>query len=535
MTREEMLKRFGSPTQQQTSNNNSKSGGLSGIINKTGNFFGKALDFGTKITGVKSAVDLIGTAGEGFQYGANKILGDKQAQQQLLSKPQTEITQKAQTQGVGAAVKDIAGKSLEVAVMAAPYAKGIGLGIELAAPKLVTQFASKFPTMARYAGYGATGATYGGAFGTANALQENKNVIKEAITGATTGAIVGMAIPALVEGTVRAVKNVASLYSGVPKEAIEQAFNNPEKVGVAVRKYSQQGKEEEILSKAEKSLTAIRNQRNMEYQNALKEIKSEDMVNLSLDGVKDNITSTLESHNIKPLYKGVKNSAGQYNFSESALTSSQEKKLNELIEKVYTWKNTTAEGLNNLGKKINSYKGTPNEEEYNAIIFSLKKNLSNYVADNAPKIKAMNSAYGEASNFIDSLKKEVFGKTNNASNATKLNKLLSLFSQKSDIRKKLIAELGDKAGIDLINEITGSAMSSWLPTGWVQRFILAGGAPFAAGVGIPATLTSIGLASPRIVGKASRILGQLNRVAPPAAEKALPLILNASNKNKLLP
>jgi hypothetical protein len=177
-----------------------------------------------------------------------------------------------------------------------------------------------------------------------------------------------------------------------------------------------------------------------------------------------------------------------------------------------------------------------NSKILNKIYGDVENNLHGYISDRAPQIGEMNANYAKASEFIENLQKEIFGKTSAMSDNTKLNRLLNIFNQKSDLRKQLVKELGEQAGVDLINEITGAAMASWLPTGWVQRFVLGGA---GAGIGlsaitnpafIPAAVAGVAGASPRIVGKTARILGQANRLTEPVKRVTIPAVTKLLNK-----
>jgi len=113
--------------------------------------------------------------------------------------------------------------------------------------------------------------------------------------------------------------------------------------------------------------------------------------------------------------------------------------------------------------------------------------------------------------------------------STKLNRLLSIFNQKSDVRQKLITSLGEQTGNDLSNEIAGAAMSSWLPQGWVQRFII-GGAGLGALIN-PKVALAVGgaglAASPRLIGLGAETAGLLNRSTPFVKQYGLPALLNS--------
>jgi hypothetical protein len=244
------------------------------FLNKAGDVANKILDTTAKVIGVKSAFDMTMTAAKGALYGINKLTGNEKENEWLLNNAKTDIEKKAEQGGTMAGVKDIAGKSLEVAANAAPFTKGVGLALKT--PKAIEAFSRAFPTISRYTGYAVSGGAYGATFGAANALQENKDLLPEIVKGVATGALIGAGVPALVEGTVRAVKNVTSLYSGVPVKALESAFNNPEKVQSVVRKYAENPEQkQDILVKANQAFDKIKKARADSYQESLNGLKED--------------------------------------------------------------------------------------------------------------------------------------------------------------------------------------------------------------------------------------------------------------------
>jgi hypothetical protein len=266
---------------------------------KKKSFMDKLVDFGNagaknflapgaKLTGVQSLFNLGTTIGEGGSYAAAKVTGNEQMANQILQKPLSESSKIAAEKGTGAGLKDVLGKTAEVGLAAAPFAKaGILANVASGAKALkpVTAIANKFPTLARYARYAGQGALYGGGFSTAKALQENadsKKLFSEAINGATTGAILSVAIPAVVEGTVRAVKNIASLYSGASTGAIERAFNNPSEVSKTVREYAKdETKKVQLVDDIQKSFENIKKARGASYESKLAALNTDPKVNQS--------------------------------------------------------------------------------------------------------------------------------------------------------------------------------------------------------------------------------------------------------------
>ncbi len=493
----------------------------------------KVLGTLSKYSGVKSAVDLGLTAGKGLAYGAERLIGKKpeEALKAVGEKPSTEIEKITAEKGLTAGIKNIAGKTIETGLIAAPFAAGAK------AIQFTGQLAKQFPNIARYAGYGAQGAKYGAGFGLAKGLEENKSmkgVLSDAIKGTTTGALAGVIIPAAVEGTIRAVKNVAALYSGVSKGALENAFKNPEIVGQAVKKYAKTPEStQEILNKADESFSLIKEARGEKYAQALKEIENDIFMpktgkNAGMVYVRNPKTNVFEPTKFTTI--GVKQNLTKVlkGFNRKILSDAENSQIDELQKLVNEWDDFTPLGLEDLKKALRNRINVGNSKELNKIITLTENNLKNYINEKMPQIAKMRIQYAKDSEFIDNLQKEIFGSTSKMANSTKLNRLLNIFNQKSDLKKQLIQQLGEQTGIDLLNEITGAAMSSWLPTGWVQRFILAGSG--LSGILNPAIIAAAPMASPRIVGKSARILGQLSKLTPAINKYGQPMINKILNK-----
>lgn len=476
------------------------------FLTKFGKTGGKILGGLSKFSGIESGVDMLGSIGEGATYGVAKLTGNKKLENQILEHPISESMKIANEKGTMAGVKDVLGKTLEVGATVAPFAKG-------------AKAATAVSKLGKYGKLAGEGAVYGGAFGASGALQENKNfkdIISKTLSGAAIGAGISAGVPALVEGTVRAAKNVAALYSGVPKEAIERAFDNPDVVGKAVRKYSKDPQAtKQILNQANASLKTIKNARSKAYEKALANLPEGNVIDPNV------LASKLDD------------TLGKFN--PKVLPNREIKEMNEIVKLYQNWDDFSGKGVNELRQALNNRINIGNSKKLNYVITTLSENLNDEVAKASPQIAEMNKAYADASKFIDDLQSEIFGKTSKMSDSTKLNKLLNIFKQQSDLRTELVTRLGKEAGQDLINEITGAVMSSWLPTGWVQRFVLGGAGLTGLVTGnVPTLAIGAAGASPRIVGKSARVLGKANKafqsVAPAVKKFGIPAAQKLINK-----
>jgi len=205
---------------------------------------GNILDKATEYTGIKSAVDLLGTAGEGFQYAANKAIEKtplfpkgmreeaKRANDYLLVHPQSKAMKVANEKGTGAGLKVVAGETLDIGLSALPFAK-VG-GVLLTTAK-VTKGA---PFMKNLAALSKVGAGYGSGYGVSESLKDNATA-RETIANAVIGGSIGA---------------FAAVVPFVGLKVMEKSINIPlgwaSKAGTGIQKISTKIEEKEAVKTA---------------------------------------------------------------------------------------------------------------------------------------------------------------------------------------------------------------------------------------------------------------------------------------------
>lgn len=381
--------------------------------------------------------------------------------------------------------------------------------------------------------------------GGVSAIQQgeiNDTVKQNAIIGGGIP-IAGAAIKSLGKIGGEVASHLASTFSGTPKAAIEQAFKNPEAVQAAINRAVQDGGDaaaQRIFQQTEDALKTLKAARSQGYENGLKElddsimktkggklyVKGDDGIfshtKLSTAGLKNIATQTL-----KDFGAGAK--GRMLDFSEMAIDKSHAGKLQEVVDRIYAWKNNSPTGLNKLRQVIDSYKlGGINlgssEKQFNAIVGKLRGNLSDYVGSRIPKIAELNKQYAAQTEVIENVLSQL--KLNSKDPNTALRKLVNVFNPKSEVYRPIVQELGEKAGIDLMSDIAGLTMSKWAPEGIGKYFsgIATGGSSVAAlsnpVTGIPAFIASGLASSPRIVGEAATAAGKLSQFKIPNSLKA---------------
>lgn len=343
-------------------------------------------------------------------------------------------------------------------------------------------------------------------------------------------------------------KFVSSSLSGVPKEAIEYALKNPQKVQSAIRQAAEEGGDaaaQRIHSNALNALDELRNARRTNYESGLEKLQKEATytkdgqlyvkrvlnnaeakatkgyvpgtvigvpTNLTTNGIKKVATTTLKEFDIKAKGKVI-------DWSEAAIDNNHGKKLQEIVNRIYNWGDNTPTGLNKLRKVIDGYKlGGVNlgssEKQFNAIVGKLRTNLSEYVGERVPQIAEMNNKYRLESEVIDAVRSQL--KIGSADPNTALRKLVNVFNPKSQVYRPMVEQLGEKAGVDLMSDIAALTMLQWTPEG-LGKYLT--GLTSGAGIGLgfinPAALATLpvtaAVSSPKIVGKAATTLGKIGQ------------------------
>lgn len=400
------------------------------------------------------------------------------------------------------------------------------------------------------------GAATGYGYDVAGNAQANKDNVFKPGLGTAVGAGIPLAAEA-VKGLGYIAKEVAkhasSTLSGVPKDAIEHAFQNPEAVQSAMRKAAEDpdNSAQKILSNAQEAMDTLKKARSDAYQQGLEKLQNETSytkngqlyvkraltdaeakgmkgyvpgtkigvpTNLNTSGIKKVFTSTLKDFGAEGGGKG------GIDFTNVAIDDAHISKLEKLQQRIYNWTDSTPTGINRLRQVVDSYKlGGINlgssEKKFNSIIGDLRTNLAGYVGEKVPQVAEMNSKYAAESSVIDNITAQL--KLNTKDPNTALRKLLNVFNPKSTVYRPIVEQLGEKGAKDLMSDIAGLTMAKWTPEGLAKYF---GGAEGLAALLHPAALPELApvmaASSPRVVGEVTTGLGKIaqNKTAQKAAD-----------------
>lgn len=340
----------------------------------------------------------------------------------------------------------------------------------------------------------------------------------------------------------KGAKEYLGFRTGAGTEALSQSFDAGKAGGTADESLvsAMRGKTtpEDILSQAKEAQAELKQQKSDAYEANLKKVADETMQNrngqwyvkrevtqadinrgwapqsslgvkdswvptdLSIKGLKNVTTQTLKDFNINA--KGT-----ELDFSKTPLPSSHTRDLQELVDRVYKWDDTSPTGINDLKKVIDSYyRGglgkSSADKTYNAIIQSMKENVNNYLGERVPQIKAMNVQYAKDSKNLDELTSGLSLDTKNPETA--INKLKNSLRDNNEFKAELVKRLQDQSGMDLEHMIAGYALSSGVPKGAVAKLL--GGGEIYASLHNPLLLLDVFASSPRAIGEIVRLLGK---------------------------
>lgn len=382
---------------------------------------------------------------------------------------------------------------------------------------------------AQYAGFGAAQAAGDAAAGGAGLGDTFKEGLKGGAIGGVTGGVFNLLGKVASYGAKKVGPTAASVTSGVPKAAIEQASVNPQAVKEGIKMNVQ-----EVRSKATASLQTLFNELNTEHKvasEALSDIASPkaNAVAFSLINKVQDITKQFKV-GITPTAKGM---AGEFSKS-SIIKGGEETAVNKALQTISTWDDFSPKGLQALNQRVNALKDF-NESgvtQSSAIVGKLHDAIGEVIEKHSPELAQINANYSTNRKVLDEIG-NVIG--SDARDPTEIQSAVSrldgIFKENREEYVNIIRELGKRSGVDYLSLLAGGEFQKLLP-GYIRSAVAVGS---VGGVGAVATnpmsLLLLPLFSPRAVGFAARnapaaakSTSQLSRAA---ATQAIPKIKQA--------
>lgn len=408
---------------------------------------------------------------------------------------------KDNSQMVGKVAGDAANAvALPASLVSGGASSAIG-GIGLKSTNAVSSFLKARPLADAALTYGTLGATQAGGQSLANGNDVGQ-AGKDALVGGAVGGATGGAFNLLGKAISKVASTGASVTSGVPKAAIEQAGVNP-----AVTKAGVKLDVPEVRTKMVSSLQSLYNDLNKEHSTVSSILGSEAPANA------DKISSTLvqKAQNIAQEFK-VKVTPGAEglatDFSKSAIVNGgEERVVNKAIQTISTWDDFSEKGLQTLNQRINALKNYDEGvvSKSSAIVGKIHDSISKVIEKESPTLHELNKNFSTNKAVLDNIS-DVIGadaKDPVAIN-TAVSRLDNIFKENRDEYVNIIRQLGDRSGVDYLSTLAGGEFQKILPNYLRSAFAVASAGGVGAVATNPMSLLLLPLFSPRAVGVAAR-------------------------------
>jgi hypothetical protein len=406
------------------------------------------------------------------------------------------------------------------------------------AEKTLEKVAQKMPDVLKKYKTTLNFAGWGGAYGTARALDEGGGV-KEAVVGGLKGAGMGAVLPLgwkvgkyLPKLAGKTGTEVFGKITGTGSEAVRKIYDvfktgTKEEMNAVSKamKYSETEAGEageRLLNDLETGFQKFRNKISDDFIKGYEKVSGSEKT-FDITDIKKAADTLASKFGIK------KNADGTLDFSRATIQSKDVKDVEGILNLLNDWGNQkgdlTAKGLDLLKRNLDDFY-SPSSKQANLFVGQLKEKVVNKLEKEVPGYKEMLAKYSEA----QSLRKEISGALSVGSTKvqkdTAIRKMLNLYKGvNNEHRRELVNYLENYIGNDFSAELAGLGFRSILPEGLVGKIV--GGAglfnAFSAIVN-PATLLLLGSSSPKLVGTAIKALGLSARAKEKIIDKLKTLI-----------
>lgn len=449
-------------------------------------------------------------------YGAGEAIKQRSLEPLLQAGDQN-------TQNYGKVV----GSAAASAALPASFAAGAPAALleGTGAPAALASAARAFPVSAGALQYAGLGGIQSGAEALARGDSAGTAGTQAAI-GAGIGGAVGGVFGLLGKVASKTAPSIASVTSGVPKTAIEQAGVNPtatkEGVGLSVP---------QVRERAVSSLQTLYNDLNREHNSVTSTLS--DVAPAHADQISNSLIQQAQS--IAKQFK-VNTAIGAQglvaDFSKSAIVKGgEEKAVNKALSTISTWDDFSPQGLQTLNQRINGLKDYTEGAitKSSAIIGKIHGAISDLIQKESPELAQVNKNYATNRKVLDEISNVVGADAQTPTEVQgAVTRLDSLFKENRDQYINIIRELGKRSGVDYLSLLAGGEFQKLLP-GYIRSAVAVGSVGGASAVATnPLSLLLLPLFSPRAVGVAARnapkAAAATSKLARGAASQAIPQI-----------
>lgn len=216
-------------------------------------------------------------------------------------------------------------------------------------------------------------------------------------------------------------------------------------------------------------------------------------------------------------------------FSASKIwkNSPQQKIIQDIVDEIQDWKDTSPLGMDILRKRIDDYYvGTPDYAKSDAIVTNLRKEIWDRIVKEVPEYAEMNAKYSEVSSLLNDIK-WALSLGNKAQTSTAITKLKWALKRNQEFRQAMIKELQTYADTDILATLAWTELSQWMPRwlAWVAAWV--------AWYMNPQLLAWLAASSPRIIGELAVAIWTSKKLVWDAVKKAAWVVKKAAKNNPL--
>ena len=338
---------------------------------------------------------------------------------------------------------------------------------------------------------------------TANLTKKASTPIAAAVDTLTTGSGVDAVKNAVKAGAKSVTAPISNIYNMAKGNTAKgNPFEGTNSFVKSMRESSGYGIDD-MLSKAKGNLTDMKIAKNKQYTDDMAKL-STDKTQLAFDGVVQALKSAKES----------------FGMSRSGVVKNEEvmNMLRRMEDKIDEFRKKGARTPADFDDMKQSLQGMFDVKSSDSQILtagsSVVRAVGDDIAKQAPAYRKTMADYGEASGLVKEIEKSL-SLNNRASADTAIRKLTSVMRNNVNTnygaRGNLAKMLSDSGkSVDLLERITGSAFSSYMPKGFRSAAVGLGGTGGAAlgVVSIPTVMGLLATQSPRIIGELLYKIGQ---------------------------
>lgn len=342
------------------------------------------------------------------------------------------------------------------------------------------------------------------------------------------GTAIGSALPVAGAG-VNALKKAApatlSFTSGVPKKAIEQSILSPNAAKLGRTGTNVEG----IRETATTALKGLKKELGDEFSKGLDDVVAktgQTKAGVIYDekgflkgsgAIRDRLVRSTRDFarefriSMKTTPEGM-----QVDFSKSPIVKGGEKaNVQEAMNTISTWDDWSARGMQDLAERVGALRkfesGARTESSailgkmYNRLTSAGDKGAKGIIGEFYPELATLRTKYASTRKILDNVDDILqIDKNNPRAVQASISRLSNIFKEDKDTYVKVIKDLSDRSGVDILGMLAGTEFQRVLPD-----FIRGLGGGGAVGIGAavlnPWLALLAPLFSPRAVGKAVEV------------------------------